>query len=179
MLCATHLNLGVSNPTQTIDKRRKVLGGHACIADKDRVTLQAISIGTDVVLNRLAASLFLAFNEHTYVEWQCAIDRHEGFQCLEYQHGLALVVAGPTAVDVVATDRWLKRGRIPQINRINRLHVVVSINKYRRLAACLEPIAIHERMTLCRDHLNVLKTDVFQLVSSVLRSTANITCMLR
>ena len=80
----------------------------------------------------LGAALLLAFHHHGDVERQLAGDRLEGAAGLDERHGLAFVVAGAARDDDLAAtverlDARLERRRLPQIERIDRLHVVMPV----------------------------------------------------
>src|SRR5947209_7400515 len=96
------------------------------------------------MLNRLSASLFFPLDEDLYIDRQCTIDRHQGFQRFEDQHGLAFIVTGPTAVQIIAADRRFKRRSMPEVYGINRLHIVMPINKQCWLPWRFKPFTIHE-----------------------------------
>ena len=56
------------------------------------------------------------------------------FDRLEVHEDLALVVGRPARVDLAVADRGLERRRLPQVERIDRLHVVVAVEEDRRRA---------------------------------------------
>ena len=53
---------------------------------------------------------------------------------LDLDVDLALVVAGAAGIDVVAANFRLERRRLPFVQRIGRLHVVMAVEQDRRLA---------------------------------------------
>ncbi len=59
---------------------------------------------------------------------------------------LALVVGRAPADHPVALDERLERRRLPQLDRIDRLHVVVAVDDDRRGVGRVEPIAVDDRM---------------------------------
>src|SRR6266568_4389533 len=154
MLCPMYLNLGVSNTPQSVDEGRLLFGGHMRVADENRITLQALRIGLHVVFDRLAAMLFLTLNEYAYVDGQRTIDSNERLKRFEDEHDLTFIVRGPTTIEVAIANRRLKRGSRPQFHRIDRLNVIVSIDKQGRLAGSLQPLPIDERMPLRLNHFN-------------------------
>ena len=91
----------------------------------------------------LRAALLLALDHHGDVERQLAGDRLEGAAGLDEGHGLAFVVAGAARDDDFAPaverfDARLERRRLPQIERVDRLHVVMAVEQdARRLPARL------------------------------------------
>src|SRR5258708_22714460 len=103
------------------------------------------------------------------------MDRHERFKGLEYEHGLAFVVASPATIEIIPAYRRLEWRRFPQINRIDRLYIIMPIYKHRGLPASLEPLNITERVTCCLYQMHLLSAHLSQPLRSVLRRPANVT----
>ena len=77
-----------------------------------------------------AADLFLTLDQHDEVDWHVAVllDR---LRDTEYVgEDLPLVVSCSPSKDLPALDTRVKRRRIPQFNRIHRLHVVVPVDHH-------------------------------------------------
>src|SRR5581483_6795704 len=98
------------------------------VADKGSITGEILRVGLDILFNGFAPSLFLALNQHLYIDWQHAIDGHQRLQRLQGQHGLPFIVAGTPAVEIAVANSWLERGRIPKLDRIDRLYVIMTVN---------------------------------------------------
>ena len=110
------------------------------------------------------AALLLAFDHHRDVERKLAGHRLEGAASLDKGHRLALVVAGAARDDdfppaVERLDARLERRRLPQIERIDRLHVVMAVEQHARrlavgLAAALPVAALadDDRVAVGRSH---------------------------
>src|SRR2546425_1510907 len=62
-------------------------------------------------------TLFRSLDQYPHIDRKSTIHRHKRLQRFEYQHCLAFVVAGSSAVQVIATYGWLKWRRIPQVYR--------------------------------------------------------------
>ena len=62
------------------------------------------------------------------------------------QVGVALVVGRATAVDAAVLDGRLERRRVPQVERIDRLDVVVGVDEDRRRAFGMQPVGVDDRM---------------------------------
>src|SRR4051794_21516422 len=108
-LSPSHFDFGIDNATETVDERGNLFGGHTSITDKSGITLETFRIGANIVVNRFATSLFFSLNQYTHVDRQAAVNGHEGLQGLENQHGLAFVVTGTATVEIIPTNRGLKR----------------------------------------------------------------------
>jgi hypothetical protein len=109
------------------------------------------------------AALLLALDHHRDVERQLAGHRLEGATGLHEGRRLAFVIAGAARDDdlAAAIERFnarLERGRLPQIEWIHRLHVVVTVEKNARRMATALPVAAfadHDRMSLGRPYSRV------------------------
>src|SRR5580658_7487955 len=78
---------------------------------------------------------------------------------------LSFVVAGAPAIEVLATHRRLKWRRAPLVERVRRLHVVVTIHQHRGTTLRSPPRGMHNRMAARRNHLYALEPDAPQMVS--------------
>ncbi len=104
---------------------------------------------------------------------------------------LPLVIDRTTRIDIPIPLRRLKRRRLPLIQRLGRLHIIVPIAKHRRLRLsvsrrrCMQPIRIHQRMPIRMlrrsrlDQPNILHPDPFQLRRHKLSRPSNIPHPLR
>ena len=75
---------------------------------------------------------------------------------LDVHEHLALVVGRAARVDLAVANRGLERRRGPEIERIDRLHVVVAVEEDRRLAWSAEPVAVDDRIAWRVDQRDVL-----------------------
>src|SRR5258708_19493840 len=101
------------------------------------------------------------------------MDRHERFKGLEYEHGLAFVVASPATIEIIPAYRRLEWRRFPQINRIDRLYIIMPIYKHSGLPGSLEPLAINERVTCCLYQMHLLEAYLSQLLPILLLGPPN------
>ena len=72
---------------------------------------------------------------------------------------LALVVDGPPRIKVLIALGRLEWGSSPFIERVGRLHIVMPVAERGRLAGCMQPIGIHQRVSCCLDDLHVFQSD--------------------
>ena len=105
----------------------------------------------DVRLDVLAAGLLLAFEQELHVDRQLAGGLQQALDGFDLDVDLALVVAGAARVDVVAAHFGLERRRLPLVQRIGRLHVVVAVEQERRLARRAQPFRVDQRIALAFD----------------------------
>ena len=89
---------------------------------------------------------------------------HQRFERLHFHPKLALVVDRAARVNVVVALRRFKRRRVPFVDRIGRLNVVMGIHQDGGLARRMQPVGIKQRMTLGGYDLDVFHSDAAQLV---------------
>src|SRR5262245_17171544 len=126
-----------------------------------------------------AADFFLPFDEEPDVQRQAAALLHVRFNRLDVHEDLALVVRRAARVNLSIADIGFKRRRGPQIQGIDRLHVVMSVKQNRRLARRIQPVAVHDRVAWRIDEPYVLYARARQRVSRPLRRAAYAGRMLR
>ena len=116
----------------------------------------------------LGADFLFAFDDQLDVDRQLAGLLEVRLDRLEVHEHLALVVGGAARVDLAVADRRLERRRFPQIERIDRLHVVVAVEQDRRRARRMEPVAVDDRIAGRLDQPDVLESDARHLVGGPL-----------
>ena len=76
-----------------------------------------------------AAGLFLALDDELHVHRQFDALPHVGLQRLDVGVDLALVVAGAAGVNHAVPDHRFEGRVVPQVQRINRLDIVVAVEQ--------------------------------------------------
>jgi hypothetical protein len=71
---------------------------------------------------------------------------------------LAFVVGSAAAKEITVADGGIKSGRSPEVKRFGGLHIIVSVEKDRRLTGCLEGLRINQGMKVRGDDLNRFKS---------------------
>ena len=170
---AGELHLLVDEPAQRCRHHRRRLVPHAGVADQRQVQLELRGVVLDEAEQVIGAAFFLALDHHGDRERQLAGDRHEGATGFDESHHLTFVVAGPARNDDLAAvgerrDAWRERRRVPQIERIDRLHVVVAVEQHARaLAVALTATLAHDdRVTLGLPNAG-LKADAGQVLGHI------------
>ena len=112
---------------------------HAGVADERDVGLQLFGVRGEEGRQRRRSGLFLAFEQRGDMAGRAA-ELPEGAAGLEKGHELALVVAGASRHDLLAVraglELRLERRVPPEVQRIDRLHVIMAVEQnVRRLAA--------------------------------------------
>jgi hypothetical protein len=83
-------------------------------------------------------------------------------------HHLTLVVGGAAGIEVAVAHRRLERAGDPLIERVGRLHIVVTVDKDGRLAGRTEPLGEHNRVARGWDDLSG-QPGAAELIGDVLR----------
>ncbi len=173
--------VGASQPDLLVDEpaqRRRHHGRrripHAGIADQREIELELVGIVLDEAEQVVRAAFLLAFDHHGDRERQFAGDGGECATRLDEGHHLAFVIAGPARHDDLAAirqrrDAWCKWRRLPKSERIDGLHVVMTVEEdARRLAVgARTAFAHHDRMPLGRPDAG-LKADTGEILGHVL-----------
>ena len=157
---------------------------HAGVADQRQVALELAGVVAHETEQVLRPALFFAFDHHGDVERQFARDRLEGAASLDKGHGLAFVVAGAARDDdfpaaVERLDARLERRRLPQIERIDRLHVIMAIEQdARRLprGRSVAAFADHDRVAVGRAHAG-LESETAEVGGDVFGRGAAMRCI--
>ena len=131
-------------------------------------------MGADEVFEMRAADLLLAFDEDADVARQPPRLLHVRFDSLEVHEHLALVVGRPAGVELAVAHRGLERRRRPQLQRIDRLHVVMAVEEDRGRPRRAQPVGVHHRVAGRFDEARVLHPDSLELVLRPLGAAADV-----
>ena len=147
---------------------------HAGVADQREVELELVGVVLDETEQVVRAALLLALDHHGDRQRQRSGDGFEGATRLDEGHHLAFVVAGAARHDRLAAvrqrrDARRERRRLPQVERIDRLHVVVAVEQHARRLAMAGAVALadHDRMPPGRPHAGV-EADAAQVLGDEL-----------
>ena len=163
---AAQVDLAVDQAAESVADRRNAAGEHRRVRDHDDVGLERVLVGDDEVVEVRAADLFLALEDDPDVHRQLAVLLQMRLDRLEVHEDLALVVGRSAGVDLAVADRRLEGRRLPQVERIDRLHVVVAVEQNRRRALGAEPVAVDDRVARRVDEPDVLHADAAHLVGA-------------
>ena len=136
--------------------------------------LELALVGADEVVEMGAADFLFAFENDLHVHRQAAVLLHVRLDRLEVHEDLALVVGRAARVDLAVADRRLERRRHPEIQRIDRLHVVVAVEQDRRRVRRAEPVAVDDRIARRVDETDVLQADAAHLVGAPLGAALHV-----
>jgi hypothetical protein len=133
---------------------------HAGVGDDHHVAGQPFPLGIEQRLEVGAPDLLLSLHQDFHV------DRHrsgpgsaeEAPDRLEVAEHLALVVAGSPAEHAAGPHGGLERRRVPLVERIDRLDVVMAVDQGREGAVGVEPVAVHGGLAGGGQDLDVLES---------------------
>ena len=167
--------LGAGEAAQLRRDRRRVLVPLAGVAHERQVGLHLLAVLGQEPRQRRRAALLLALEQHGDGDRRGAGHAPPGPHRLEEGHQLALVVLGAArhddlAVGLVGGDARLERRRLPQLERVDRLHIVVAVEQHVRALAVERRLGVahHHGMAGGRHHAGI-EADVLQLARAPLR----------
>ena len=136
----------VDQAAQAVADRRHAALEHSRVGDHDHVGLQLVLVRADEVVEVRTADFLFALDHELHVHGQAAVLLHVRFDRLEVHEHLPLVVGRAARVDLAVANRRLEGRRLPQIQRIDRLHVVVPVEQDGGRLGRAEPVAIDDRI---------------------------------
>src|ERR1700680_1380596 len=77
---------------------------------------------------------------------------------------LALVIGSAATEEIAVANGWFESGRGPKVEGFRRLHIVVAVKKHGWFAGGFERLGIDERMEICGNNFNFLKSSGAQIV---------------
>ena len=92
---------------------------------------------------------------------------------------VAFIVRGAAGEHPTFLDDRMKRRRLPQLDRVHGLNVVVGIHQDRGLAGRMQPIGVDHRVAARLADLDVLHAGRPQVGGHELGGSAAVGCMLR
>ncbi len=137
--CRLHDHLFGKQPAQLSSDRWHTAVEQGGIADHRHVGLQLGGVRLHERHQRGRARFLLAFEEDGDLAGQLAVLGHPGAHRFDEGHQLALVVRGATPPDHFAVGQLFDRGGerigVPQVQRVDRLHIIVAVEQEVRRAA--------------------------------------------
>jgi hypothetical protein len=161
----------IDQPAQRSGHSRRLGVPHGGIADQRQVEFELGGIVAHEFEQIPRAALLLALDHGGDRQRQLAGDRLEGAAGLDEGHRLAFVVAGAARDNDLAAagqrfDARFERRRLPLVQRIDRLDVIMAIKQHARPGSAVR-FADHHRMALGWADIGG-KTDAAQVGGDVL-----------
>ena len=154
---AFHHQLAIDDAAQTDADGGQLRREHLGIANHRGVAFQARGLAGDVGFDVLAAHFFFALDQELHVDRQPPVLLQQAFHGFDQDVGLPFVVGRSARIDVVVANVGLKRRRLPFVQRIGRLHIVMPVEQHGRLARRAQPFGVHQRIAFAFDQLRLLQ----------------------
>ena len=116
-------------------------------------------LSPDELVEVQAADFLFAFEKHLDVQRQSSGLLHVRFDRLEVHEDLAFVVGGAPRVELAFANGRLERRRFPELERVDRLNVVVAVEEDGGRAGSVQPFAVDDRIAGGLDQAHVLEAD--------------------
>ena len=175
---AAHLEIQVHYPAQAHAERRQARGEHVGVADHGGVGLETRGLRGNVGFDVLAAHLLFALDEELHVYGQAARGLQEALDSLDRDVDLPLVVGRSAGEDIFTANIGLEGRRLPLLERIGRLHVIVAVEQQRGLSRGSQPLRIDQRVAFTLDQFGVLQARAAQFTQGELGRPANVRLVL-
>ena len=144
--CGRERDLEPAEPAARHGERRLVDAPHRAIGRDDGVSREQRLVLADEGVEVAAADLFLALEHELDVDGQTTRGREERLGHGDRNQHRPLVVGDAAGVEAAVAHRRRPRRAVPFVERVGRLHVVVSVHQHRRLARRAQPLAVDDRV---------------------------------
>ena len=178
-LCSPGRPFRVDQPAQTGADGGGFGHVHGGVGYQRGIGCKPLGVRGDELRDGLSAHFLLALDEELDIHGKLSVGLPQALQRLDVRQHLALVVGGPASVDLPAHDSGIKRVGVPFVDRVDRLHVVVSVEQDRRLAGRMAPFPIDERVPPAFNDLDGVESALNQLALRIVRRPANVRTVLR
>ena len=133
----------------------------------------------DELVEVKTADLLFAFEEHFDVQGEAAGLLHMRFDRLEVHEHLPLVVCRAPGINLVLANRRLEWRRVPQIDWIDGLNVVMAVKQNRRSAGRVQPVSVDDWIARSLLETDVFEADTFHVLGAPLRCAPDVGLVLR
>ena len=157
-----------------------MFGAYIAVSDTSATSAESFfAIRRNVRRDRFAADFFLTFDQEFDVDWKAAMDVSKRFESFDVGIHLPLVVRRATGVKVARFHPRFERWRLPQLQGIYGLHVVVPVEKYGRLAGRFKPFGVDQRVPFGRDDFDRFQPHPPEARSDKLRRPPHVVAVVR
>ena len=144
---SVHVDLRVHEAAHADAHRRRVTVEDAGVAHHDDVAAQPLALAPQQRGKVRRSDLLLTLHDDLEVDAQLAVRRQRGLETEQVEQHLALVVDRAAGEELVAADRRLERRRLPQLERVDRLYVVVAVDHDGWAVVPDQPFCVHRRVS--------------------------------
>src|SRR5579875_2195887 len=168
-------DFGVDHAAQADAEGGQFRGKELGVGDEREVRLEPLGIFLNECGDLLAADLFFALQQDANIDGQLAAgSSQEGFKSFDVHVHLALVINGAARVKIAVAFGGLKGRRLPLVQRVGGLHVVMAIGEAGGLALGVQPVGVDKWMARGVDDLDVLHADAGELGGEPLGGAADV-----
>ena len=154
------INLKVSDPFEPISNRRLTRSVLGAVADHGNIGSKLLLNGHFLVVlagqksrQSRAARFLFALDQKLDLNWQVTLCLQIRFDPKHMSDHLAFVVGRSACIDFSIPHTWLKRRCVPQLNRIRRLDIVVTVNQNRGRALNFWRFSVDQRVAASLNQL--------------------------
>ena len=122
---------------------------------------------------RRASDLLLSLEDELHIMLQATFAHHE-LESLDMHEELSLIIICSTGIDCTVSDFRLKRIRVPELDRIYRLHVIMAVHQNCRKRRIDHLLSEHYRMAGCRKYRCLVCASLHKKLDKTLRATLHI-----
>jgi hypothetical protein len=162
-------------------RARHVRRHHAGVGDDDDVATEPIATVGEQRLEVRRTGLLLALDEELQRDRRRVLTggREMRTEAEQVEQQLALVVGCPAGTQHVTIDRRVERVGVPQLQRVDRLHVVMGVDEHgRRVRVGARPFGEHGRQPRAVvPHLDGWETGAPRGVGEPLRAARDVVVM--
>jgi hypothetical protein len=151
---AGDLDIKKHKTAETAGEHDLILGGNAGVGQVDEICLQPVAVGLKEFGKARAADLLLALDQETDAQRQVRAAFEQPSHGRDVGHERPLVVRRAAAKDTLTADLGLEGRRLPEIERIRRLHVVVTIDDHMGPMGGPSAVGQDDGMEVGRHHLH-------------------------
>ena len=121
-------------------------GQHARVAHQHEVASEQVLVLLQESGQTGRPYLLFPFEDELHVVTQFARTHHI-FESLQLHHALPLVVVSAAGIDPPVAHFWLEGRAGPQVQRVGRHDVVMTVDQHRRGIVCHALFGIHQRIS--------------------------------
>jgi hypothetical protein len=157
----------------------EAFGDHRGVADHDVIGFEPVAVRSDKLFEVDAGDLLFAFGDHFDVQRQLAGGTEQRVYRLPVQCDLPFIVGRSTSQQLTVLPDGFEWRRLPQLQGIDRLDIIVAVEKNRRLARRPQPVGNDHRVSGRVDDLGILQPDPLVLLGEVAGGAAHVAGVFR
>ena len=172
-LRAGDLNLERGHAAEAVAQGRHPTRDHSGIGNERDIAVQRVAIVAQESRQTSAADFLFAFDDEMQVHGQVALLFHRLLEAEDVREDLAFVVCRTAREDEAVFQDWIERRRIPEFERIGRLHIVVTVNHHGLAAGLMLVFRPDDRMAGSGNELR-FEADAVEFFDEPVRAFADV-----